>query len=297
MIIVEKTTFTFTKDAEPVARVQPNEILLFRTVDCFGGQVKCENDLAESIDWENVNPATGPVYVEGAEKGDVLAVDILDIQVHPSGAVCTIPDCGPFSEKSGLRTHIIQIRDGYAHFKDTKWPIRPMVGVIGCAHDERDIPTGYVSDHGGNMDSAIITKGVTVWLPVRVKGALLAMGDLHATMADGEVIGNGIEIGGEVVVRVRLLKDFRLSWPITETEDAFYVNTCGPTCDHAIEKGYLEMHRLISDAYGWDYTDTAMYMTMQGSLSANQACLTDGAGGNTFRVGTPKMKDKKRLIG
>lgn len=227
----------------------------------------------------------------------MLAVDILDITVNESGAVCTIPDCGPFIEKSELRTHIIHVKDGYVHFKDMKWPIKPMIGVIGCAHDERDIPTGHVYNHGGNMDSAIITKGVTLWLPVRVKGALLALGDLHATMGDGEVIGNGIEIGGRVVVRVRLLKNFELNWPMTETETDFFVNTCGPTCDKAIEAGYREMHRLISNAYGWDYTDTGMYMTMRGILSANQACLTDEAGGNTFRVGTPKDAGKKRLIG
>lgn len=57
------------------------------------------------------------------------------------------------------------------------------------------------------------------------------------------------------------------------------------------------MHRLISNAYGWDYTDTGMYMTMRGTLAANQACLTDEAGGNTFRIGTPKVTEKKRLIG
>lgn len=68
------------------------------------------------------------------------------------------------------------------------------------------------------------------------------------------------------------------------------------TCDKAIEEGYLEMHRLISQAYNLDYTDTAIYMSLQGYLSSNQACLSDGAGGNTFRVGTPKVMDKDRLI-
>ena len=134
-------------------------------------------------------------------------------------------------------------------------------------------------------------------MPVRVKGALLALGDLHASMGDGEVIGNGIEIGGEVIVRVRIIKNFELNWPVTETANAFYVNTCGNTCDEAIRNGYHEMHRLISNAYGLDYTDTGMYMTMQGYLSANQACLEEEAGGNSFRIGTPKVTNKPRIIG
>ncbi|MDU0826143.1 MAG: acetamidase, partial [Negativicoccus succinicivorans] len=75
------------------------------------------------------------------------------------------------------------------------------------------------------------------------------------------------------------------------------VNTCGPTCDDAIRAGDLELHRLISDAYDLDYTDTAMYMSIQGYLCANQACLVEEAGGDSFRVGTPKVLNKKPLIG
>ena len=90
MLKIEKTTYTFSKNAEPVATVKPFDIFEFVTVDCFGNQIKKETDLAEVIDWERVNPATGPVFVEGAEKGDVLAVDILDITLNESGAVCKI---------------------------------------------------------------------------------------------------------------------------------------------------------------------------------------------------------------
>ena len=100
-----------------------------------------------------------------------------------------------------------------------------------------------------------------------------------------------------MIVRVRLLKNFKLNWAVTETKDAYFVNTCGPTCDDAIRAGYLELHRLISDAYGLDYTDTAMYMSIQGYLCANQACLVEEAGGDSFRVGTPKVLNKKPLIG
>lgn len=290
-------TYVFSKNGEPIAHAKSGEVVKFVTRDCNNGQIQNEHQFADNINWNQTNPATGPLYIDGAEPGDVLAVDILNIDVDDHGVACTIPGLGPLWPSCELRTRRIEIRDGYALFKDVKWPIDPMIGVIGTAPDGEDVSTGFVFNGGGNMDSRMITKGVTVWLPVRVPGALLAMGDIHATMGDGEVIGNGLEIAGEIVVRVRLVKNFTLNWPVTETRDAWFVNTRGATCDEAIEAGYKEMQRLISQAYAWDMTDTAIYMSLQGYLESNQACLTPDEGGNTFRVGTPKVATKPRLIG
>ena len=292
---ISKWSYVFSKDNTPVAHAKSGEILKFIMEDCNGGQIQTEDQLS-NIDWEKTNPATGPVYIDGAEPGDALAVDILDVTVADHGVACTIDNLGPLWPVCELRTRRIEIRDDYAYFRDIKWPIDPMIGVIGTAPSEGSTPTGSAFEGGGNMDSRLIKKGATVWLPVRVPGALLAMGDIHATMADGEVIGTGIEIAGEAIVRVRLLKNFKLNWPGTETADAWYVNTCGDTCDLAIERGYKEMHRLLAQAYGWDSTDTAIYMSLQGYLASNQACLVPGSGGDTFRVGTPKVANKPRLI-
>ena len=297
MQVLSECTYTFSKDGKPIAHAKPGETVKFVTRDCNDGQIQREDQYADHINWEQCNPATGPLFIDGAEPGDVLAVDILNIDVDDHGVVCTIPELGPLWPSCELRTHLIDIRDGYAIYKDVKWPIDPMIGVIGTAPDGDNVSSGFVFNGGGNMDSQIITKGHTLWLPVRVPGALLAMGDIHATMADGEVIGNGIEIAGEITVRVRLVKNFELNWPVTETRDAWFVNTCGATCDEAIERGYKEMQRLISQAYGWDMTDTAMYMSIQSFLCSNQACLTPDEGGDTFRTGTPKVASKPRLIG
>ena len=215
------------------------------------------------------------------------------------GVTTVVPEEGGIWEQCEERTRIFHVKDNQVRWEghDISWNLEPMIGVIGCAHDEKELPMMNVGDHGGNMDSNIITKGVTVWIPVRVQGGLLCIGDLHAAMADGEMCGTGIEISGKVVARVRLLKQTELHWPITETKDAYYVNTNGDTCDLAIERGYKEMARLISKAYEWDMSDVAVYMSIRGSLSANQACLSIGAGGNSFRIGTPKVANKKRLIG
>lgn len=289
-------TYKFSKDNTPIDYADPGETIKFVTKDCFEGFVTEDSDVPYHADYSHSNPTTGPLYINGAEPGDVLAVDILDVEVADHGAVIICEDCGPLWKNSEPRTRILQIEDGQAIYKDVKIPIDPMVGTIGVAPNGEDIPSAHASNCGGNMDSNIITKGVTVWLPVRVPGGLLAMGDIHACMADGEVVGTGLEVDGEITVRVRLLKNFELNWAMTETEDAWYVNTNAPTCDEAITLGYLEMQRLIAQAYDWDMSDASMYMTLTGDLSANQACIEPTAGGNTFRVGTPKQPNKRGLL-
>lgn len=294
---IVKWTYEFSKNGVPVEHAVPGETVKFIAEDGLGGQIQQNDQLLTDIVFEKCNGAAGPLYIDGAEPGDALAVDILNIDVADHGVACTIEGMGPLWDSCELRTRRFEIRDGYALFNDdVKWPIDPMIGVIGTAPDGDDVPTGYVFNGGGNMDSRKIRKGATVWFPVRVKGAMLCMGDLHATMGDGEVIGTGIEIAGEITVRVRLVKNFKLNWPVTETKNAWFVNTCGDTCDEAIDRGYKEMQRLISQAYGWDMTDTAIYMSVQGFLESNQACLTPDEGGDTFRVGTPKVPNKPRLI-
>ena len=279
---------------KPAEHASDGEIVIFQTRDCYNRLVQTEEKtLEEQVGEEPDNPSTGPLYVDGAEPGDVIAVDILDITVADHGVVAI--GCGPFRNKEEKEPfHILPVRDGHVKFQDVEWDIDPMVGVVGTAMPGREIGTINAFEGGGNMDSRIIRKGATVWLPVRVPGALLVMGDIHASMGDGEVCGTGLEIDGEITVRVRLLKNFELNWPVTETKDAGYVNSCGDTCDDAIRAGYMEMRRLIAKAYGWSLEDAAFYMTLRGYLESNQACLVPH---DTFRVGTPKVNGKPRLIG
>lgn len=299
MKIENQYIYDFGPDNKPVAYCDENEVVQFVTEDCFGGQIKTEKDCAEEIDFNHTNPATGPLYVNQAEIGDVLAVDILKIDVAEQGVVCTLQGYGCMWNQCELRTKILPVKDGVVTFNDVQWQCTPMVGVIGTASNEK-VSSGFSFNGGGNMDSRIITAGSTVYFPVRVKGALLAMGDLHATMGDGEVCETGLEIKGVVTVRVRVIKNFELNWPVTETKCGWFVNTNGNTADKAIIRGYNELTRLITNAYGWDKTDAVMYLSLQAYVEANQACLDPEENDNegaTFRVGVPKIASKKPLIG
>lgn len=299
MLTIKNSIYEFNKDNVPEGYCDPESVVHFLTRDCFDGQVKTEQDLVEHIDLSHTNPAAGPLYINGAEPGDALAVDILDIQTADHGVIATFAGLGALEKTTEVRTKVVPVKDGIVYFNDVMWPADPMIGVIGTAPAGDPVPSGYSFCCGGNMDSRKIRKGATVYFPVQVEGALLAMGDVHASMGDGEVCETGIEIAADIVVRVRLIKHFALNWPVTETADAWYVNTNGRTCDTAIQRGYEELQRLVMNAYGWDATDTTMYISVQGILEANQAVLdqneTDEEG-DTFRVGVPKLAGKPRLI-
>ena len=213
MQIITKSTYNFDKSETPVAHVADGEVVRFVTMDCFGGQVKSEDDLITSVDYDYCNPSAGPVYVDGAEPGDVIAVDILQIDVDAKGFTCTLPDIGPLWPECELRTRMIEVRDGLCYFNDISWPAAPMIGVIGVAPSGDAIPTGHLFDHGGNMDCNKIVEGSTLYLPVNVPGALLSMGDMHALMGDGEVMICGLESAGKATVRVSVVKGWQLPTP------------------------------------------------------------------------------------
>ena len=298
MKVIDKVVYNFSKDNAPVETAEPGELLMFKTMDCFSNRIQSEDVLMSSIlyGYDVANPASGPVYVNGAEPGDVLVVDILDIKVADHGVIATDNVCGPLHDLSEERTKIIQIEDGMADFNGVKFPIDPMIGVIGTAPDGEPVIDGYPGDHGGNMDSKIIKKGARVYFPVRVPGALLQMGDVHATMGDAELCGTGIEIAAEIIVKISLIKDFELNMPVTETATHWWVNATGPKMDDALYKASVELQRLIMNQTGWDQTDAYMFMSVQCDMQINQACVPCEVP-PILRFGMPKLTQFKPLIG
>ena len=293
MTIVDRSILTFSKDNPPFCTAESGDILKFITMDCFSGQLTSEETQLQHVDLSTANPAAGPVFVNGAQPGDTLAVDILDITVADRGFACSIANKGPLADVSEPRTRMIGIKDGHALFNDIRWPINPMIGVIGTAPERESIPCGFANNHGGNMDNKRIVKGVTVYLPVRVEGGLLQMGDLHATMGDGEISGTGIEIAGEVVARVRLIKNKLLHWPVLETGDNWYVNTVAEDYDGALFAATHEICRLMQPVFGWDPTDIFIYLSIQGDAEINQSARPNKM--LTLRYGIPKTEGR-RLI-
>ncbi len=228
-----------------IAEVAPGDTVVFATKDCYSNRIRTEQDQYPPPGGGAPNPATGPLAIRGAEPGDVLAVHILDIAVPDHGTMRCSPSAGAIGHLlTGSQIKIIPIRDGRAVFNERlSLPIRPMIGVIGTAPAPE---AGAVSDdspgpHGGNMDVKLITAGTTLYLPVFVPGANLAMGDVHALMGDGEVLICGVEVTGEITVKVDLIKAADLgvkaprglTAPVLETPDAFYCIASAEDLDQA----------------------------------------------------------------
>ena len=293
--MIKDYVYNFSAKNEPVKNVEKGEIVVFKTLDCFSNQVRSQDQLITSIDFNRVNPATGPVYVEGAKEGDVLVVDLLDIEVEDRGFIATLPDTGPLFEEGGLRTKEVPIEDGYIVFNDVKLPINPMVGVIGVAPKTEEIACGFPGAHGGNMDCSKVVKGSRLYFPVNVDGALFQLGDLHASMGDGEIAGSGVEIPGLVTVKLDIIKDFKLDWPILETKDMWYAIGSDQEFEKALHYSSKQIQDLICKTYGWDRTDAYLYMSAAGSLEICQACKPSDLP-LAVRFGVPKVKEKPSLI-
>jgi len=297
MKIIDTNVYKFSKDNKPCETAAPGELLKFKTLDCFSNKIDSEDVTMKDLDYgyDIANPAAGPVFIEGAQPGDVLVVDIYDIDVADEGTISTDDHCGPLYETTDYRTKKIKIVDGIADFNGVKFPIDPMIGVIGCAPDGEDVIDGYVGNHGGNMDNKLIKRGARLYFPVRVEGALLQMGDVHATMGDAELCGTGIEIPAEITVKVSLVKNFELHWPVLETHDRWYVNACAQEFDEALVNASKELQRLIMRITGWDAIDTYMYMSVQSDVEINQACKPCAVP-LILRFGTPKLPQFAPLI-
>lgn len=131
------------------------------------------------------------------------------------------------------------------------FPAVPMLGVIGVAPAEGEIATFAAGRHGGNMDDHFNRVGSTVHMPVFQKGALLAIGDMHASMGDGEISGTGVEIGGDVLIEVNVLKGNAARWPVTETADSWYTHgTTDTDLNEAIKLACEEAADLLVEQWG-----------------------------------------------
>lgn len=267
----EKIVYVFKPDMKPVKRISPPEIINFKAHDALKGQIDSEEKLLEEIDFSQVNPATGPVYIKGAEKGDILKVKILDMTLPEEGVTVIAPEEGVLGDLvEEARTRISRIKDDYVYFNDFKIPIRPNVGVIGVASAEETYPTGTPWKHGGNMDTTDITPGSTVYLPVQQEGGLLALGDCHAVMGDGEVCVSGCEIASEVLTKVDVIKEASLEWPMVETKEQIMIITSGESPKAAIREATKQAVETLARGNNLDWNDAYILASLVVDLKISQ---------------------------
>jgi len=283
--------WAFGPDLEPVLEVEPGAVVTFETNDCFTGQIQSEDDLVTEIDFARVNSATGPVAVKGAEPGDSLIAEIVDIRPGPKGFATLIPGIGQLIDqvRSPL-TQVFRVEGDTIHMNErVSFPARPMMGVIGVATGGDEIGNGWAGRHGGNLDNHLHGPGARVYLPVRQPGGMFALGDMHASMGDGEVCFTGVEIAGEVTIRFELLKGKQGTWPVTELGDRWLAHgTAGPDFMEALDNACEEAARLLVDQWGFSIEEAFVFLSVACDANICQACRPQEFS-TIARVAIPKI--------
>jgi amidase len=255
---------------EPVLQIDDGDTVVTTTVDALG------KDASDTQITPKGNPQTGPFYINGAEAGDTLLVELGRIlpnrAIGYTGSVVAANVVDPsyvreLPEREWAEWRVDNERGTATLIKpETKLdnltiPLAPMLGCFGVAPpNAQAISTATSGEHGGNMDYRGFVTGVVVYFPVFVPGALFHLGDGHATQGDGEIVGTGIEISMEVQFTVRLIKGKRIRLPRgSNTEYIFTIGNARPL-DHAVQHATTEMLRWLKDDYGLDQTSASLLL-------------------------------------
>jgi len=264
----------------PTHTIKPGTALKLWTEDAFSGRLQATTDRpSQVLDMTQVNPQTGPFFVEGAEPGDTLAIHIVDLTpARDWAASSTIPFFGALTgtDRTALlneplpeRTWIYQLdrAAGTVRYEAANLtldlPIAPMLGTVGVAPAGREVRSSLVPDaFGGNMDTPEMKPGTTCYLGVNVPGALFSVGDGHYRQGEGESCGTAVEGAMDVTLIVDLVKGGTPpAWPRLEHDDAYAVVGSSRPLEDAWRVSQVGMITWLGELYGLDPLDAYQLLT------------------------------------
>jgi amidase len=272
--------YVYGRYAAPKLTIDPGDLVVVETEDAFGGAIQSEQDRpSEKLKFPYLNPQSGPIAVRGAAKGDCLAVHIHAVEkrgAQPAGKTCIIPEFGglvgtastallnkPLPER--VRTMHVD-KDGVRWSEKIVLPYEPFIGTIGVSPEIEAISSLQPDYHGGNMDLPDVAPGAILYFPVHTEGALLFVGDCHATQGDGELSGVAVEQRATVTLHVDVIKNWSFAWPRLETSDFIMTIGSARPMEDAARIAYRELVRWMSADYGFDEIDAYMFLSQAGRM-------------------------------
>ncbi|HEY9213728.1 MAG TPA: acetamidase/formamidase family protein [Ancylobacter sp.] len=263
--------YALSGDDSFIASVAPGETFVVEcAINANDGTIRhVGQQLTEAdVTFPFVNGATGPIEVQGAKVGDMLVLEIIDMELDTLGFTALWPGVGMFPDwarqkEFGIQTRVMEVHGGVIHWSDkVKLPIRPMIGVAGVAPVHGAVLTVDNGAHGGNLDVQEITTGNTVMFRVNKDGAHLFLGDCHAIQGDGEANGMGAtEIAATLTVRVSLAPaPARLNHPRIETPTHICTLGCARPLEDAMRIAFQEMVYWLEDE--WNIPAPEAYMLL-----------------------------------
>lgn len=272
--------YTIGPYSTPVLTIDPGDRVIVDTRDAFEGAIGSEQDIpSKLLKMPFLNPQNGPIMVNGAEKGDVLAVYIesmLPRGVDPHGICAMIPHFGgltgtdltamlndPLPEK----VRMIKIDGDKVHWsKRHTLPYKPHIGTLSVSPEIDSINSLTPDNHGGNMDVPDIGPGSITYLPVRSPGGRLFIGDAHACQGDGEICGTAVEYASVTTIKVDLIKRWQLSWPRMENETAIMSIGSARPLEDATRIAYRDLIYWMVEDYGFEQWDAYMLLSQCGKV-------------------------------
>jgi amidase len=281
-VVPDSYSYVFNPYREPVARVETGVPVTIHTDDAFESRIKTKDDLPSRAlaTAKFLNPQTGPIFVEGAEPGDTLAVRIQEIEPTRDFAVSAlVPYFGGLTSTAMTRTLQEPLpekvwvwnlsEDGRKISNDelgVELDWEPFMGTLAVAPDLEAISALAPGPFGGNMDVPDVRPGNTVYLPVWNEGALFYTGDCHARQGQGELCGVALEITSKVTVVFDVIKGKALEWPRIESEEAIMVVGSARPMEDAARIANTELILWLEEEYGFDRLDAYQLLTQAGGL-------------------------------
>jgi acetamidase/formamidase len=275
----DQTHTKFSRRIAPAVRVPSGSIIEAFTHDATGGQVTPTSTTADTanIDWDRIHTLTGPVYVEGAEPGDVLAVRLIELEPAEWGWMENHPDFGFLIGEFGTRVlqtfKLDKARNEVEFAPGIRIPMKPFAGVMGVAPDTDEmLNTIPPRANGGNLDDPHLVAGTTVYFPVFVAGGLFSIGDTHAVQGLGEVSGTAMETPMRIVYEIRVIKGGRsIAEPQYETADYYATTGFGTTIDEAAKQATRYMIDYLMATQGLNRDQAYMLCSLAGDLKIAEA--------------------------
>lgn len=266
--------------ADPVLRIAPGDVVVAETLDAFGGAIKTERDMPTAVlNMPYVNPQCGPIAVEGAEKGDVLAVHILDIEPRgpqPVGTTALIPEFGGLVATSATamlnapipeRVKKMEVTRAGVKFSDrVTLPYEPFIGTLGVSPEIEAVSSLQPDYWGGNMDLPDVAPGAVVYFPVQLKDAYLYLGDCHGRQGDGELCGVAVEMPATATVQVDLIKGWSIPGVRLETADFIMSLGSARPMEDAARMAYRDLIRWLVSDYGFEESEAYFLCTQAGRV-------------------------------
>ncbi len=278
VLTADQTHARWSAAIPPVATVPSGAIVEVHTMEASDGQFELGSTPADvlNVSFDPVHPLTGPVAVEGASPGDVLAVTLLDIEIDEWGWAAIVPGFGfladRFTEPVYMGFEIPRGATEVAFNDRISIPLAPFPGVMGVAPaTDSMLVTIPPRANGGNMDNRHMVAGTTIYFPVFVEGANFSIGDTHAAQGDGEVSGTAIEAGMRIRYRIEVVEGARpIEEPQYETDEYYAVTAFATTLDEAARKATGFMIDYLVAEHGLTAEEAYILCSLAGDLKISE---------------------------